>query len=276
MTDEPEAANPTPAVKKVVVKKTVVRKPSDQARSTTGAVARPTSPRSPAAARAAAQAAARQRVPAPEPKVHAPEPSRRRRWSRGGDPAVPRDGANADDVEPPRAKRSPLAGLGRLFAAIGGVFGALWWRIRDFCQAVVDHLILFEWPRPGPVAASVITGAVTGVIAAGAGYGIMQVFATVLGTPSGGGRYGTLALLGIGLVVFVIGRWLAGRQAVRHPGMTTFLGLTLTLIAVLVFFLDLSRTVWGWALLPALMAACFAAAQALLVAAEGEIGDRVP
>lgn len=182
--------------------------------------------------------------------------------------------SDPDDVpKPPKMRRNPLAGIASGARRATAPFRAIGRRIAELFQAIIDWFILFEWPRLNPVSASAVSGALAGITAAAAGYGFMVLFAATLGTPSGGGRYGSLALLGVATIVVLVGRALLIRQDVPQPGMTSFLGIIVTLIAILVFFLDLSGSAWGWVLLPVLMAGSFAGAHALLAAADGEPAD---
>lgn len=293
MSEEDTGSGDQPPAKKIVVKKTVVRKP----RSTGAAgaprrpVVEPKTPPSEGVARAAARAAAAraaqrpgtaQPARGPRPTVGTAGPGGADAAAHAQAPAEPPSEAatalrsrfsDADAAEvprPPKARRNRLAGVSSVGRGVARPFRAVGRRLAEWVQMVVDWFILFEWPRLSPPSAAAVGGLVAGGLGAAAGYGFMVLFSATLGTPSGGGRYGSLALVGVGVVALLGGRTVLRRQGVRQSGMTSFLGIVLTLILVLIFFLDLSRSAWGWLLLPALMAGSFAAAQALLAAAGDE------
>ncbi|MEP6666682.1 MAG: hypothetical protein ABJA81_09565, partial [Nocardioidaceae bacterium] len=89
----------------------------------------------------------------------------------------------------------------------------------------------------------------------------------VRGRPSCGG-YGLLMLLAILAVCFIIGSLLLRVFGVEDPGVTTFFGVALPLIVILIFLLDYVFSGWMVLALPALAAGCFAVSVILTRALE--------
>lgn len=113
-------------------------------------------------------------------------------------------------------------------------------------------------PRlPTPVATAV-TGLVCGLVATLLVWGGERGCDAVRGRPSCGG-YGLLMLVGIIVVCFLIGVMLLKAFGVNDPGVITFFGVTLPLLAILGLLLDYVFDTWMAFTLPVLVAVCFVA-----------------
>ncbi len=112
-----------------------------------------------------------------------------------------------------------------------------------------------------------ITGLVCGLIAVGLVWAGERGCDAVRGRPSCGG-YGLLMLIGILALCFVVGSVLLRVFGVEEPGVTTFFGIALPMIAILTLLLDYVFSAWMVVVLPALGAACFALSVVLTRALE--------
>jgi hypothetical protein len=117
------------------------------------------------------------------------------------------------------------------------------------------------WPD---VVWTAVVGGVLGVLATAAGAGARELFSAVRGVSTGGGTWGSLALVLIGLGAIVLGEVALRALHVPQPRATSLTGVLLVLMAVLAFFVDAAATAWAWLLLPALGAAAYALATWLL------------
>ncbi len=117
------------------------------------------------------------------------------------------------------------------------------------------------WPD---VVWAAVVGGVLGLIATAAGAGAMELFSALRGVSTGGGRWGTLAVLLVVALVLVVGELALRVLRVPQPRAIGFTAICLVLIAILGLFLDVAASMWAWLLLPALGAAAYALATWLL------------
>ncbi len=106
------------------------------------------------------------------------------------------------------------------------------------------------------VVGAAIAGLTCGLVATGLVWGGEQGCDAVRGRPSCGG-YGLLMLLGIIAVCFALGVFVLTIFGVADPGVTTFFGITLPLLAILGVLLDYVFDTWMAFGLPLLVAGCF-------------------
>jgi len=130
---------------------------------------------------------------------------------------------------------------------------------------------LRDWriPHLHPRLAAGITGLIVGLVAVVLGLAALTVFSEVRGVASGGGRWGSLTFVVVTFVAFVLGELLLSAFGSTQARLTSFLGVVLTIIAILGLFLDLADSIWALALVPALGAVAYVLANWLLDLAEG-------
>jgi chromate transport protein ChrA len=236
MSDEQQ---PAKRVVKRVVKKTVVRPPSARepepqvryGRPVTGTTARP------------------------KAKAATAKPSKQRaKLELGGkvkgvQKVISSRGSNA---------ASGVAGVARSAA---GHVGS---RIARGGRAVRDWRI----PRWDPLPASIFTGAVAGLVGVGLGLAALVMFTHLRGVASGGGRCGSLTFVVVAFIAFVVGELLLSAFGSAQARITSFLGVVLTIVAILGLFLGVLETAWALVLVPVLGAVTYAISYGLLNLAE--------
>jgi|GEM_PF-5699618 len=212
-------------------------------------------------------------TPAAKPTV-----ARAAKKKRPGKPAPPVDtdpGTTLLDEQPvaqPRvekpARRAARERLGDAGAGIAGGFG----RVRDAVAAafwwIVDGVRSWRLPRWDAVPASLATGVITGLVSVLLGLGALQLFTWLRGVASGGGTWGSLTFVVVGFMAFVVGELLLSGFRVPSPRLTSFLGVVITIVAILGLFLDESDTRMALLVVPAVAATAFTLAHWLMSAAE--------
>ena len=147
---------------------------------------------------------------------------------------------------------------GRVGSAVGNGFRAVRaWRV----------------PQWSPLPASVFTGAVVGLISVGLGLASKSLFNELRGVSGGGGRWGSLTFVVVAFIAFVLGELLLSAFGVAQARLTSFLGVVLTIVAMLGLFLGLSDTAWALLVVPAVAAASYVLASRLLELAESNATD---
>ena len=209
---------PPRKVAKRVVKKTVVKRP------------------------AASQSAPTPRYGRPTPKASAPRMKAAPK-TKASRPARPR---------PQFAKKAGSVGR----SITGGVRGTAG-RVGSFGEANYRRARAFRLPRIQQAPASALVGLIVGLIAVGIAVLCSLLFSELRGTSTGGGRWGSLTFVVVTFIAFVLGELLLTRLGVRQPRVTSFLGICLTLFAILAFFLGPVDGVWAWLIVPLLGAATF-------------------
>jgi len=148
-------------------------------------------------------------------------------------------------------------GFGRLRDAVTGAF---WW--------AADGVRGWRLPRWDAVPAALATGVVTGLVSVLLGLGALQLFTWLRGVASGGGTWGSLTFVVVGFMAFVVGELLLSGFGVASPRLTSFLGVVITIVAILGLFLDESDTRMALLVVPAVAATAFTLAHWLMSAAE--------
>lgn len=185
-----------------------------------------------AAQRSRAEADARQ-TPAPTPK--APEPVREER----PEPAPPQRPAPAPGDQ---LVEEPVATA----AESGGRTAGPWRRLPELPDIA---------PRP----AALVTGVLVGVLTVGATWASMRLCELVRGTPSCGDP-GFIVLLAVAVAMVLVGRLVLSTLGVPEAGSTSFLGVGLLAMLVLVFLADLLFNWWMVLVVPPVAAGSFALA----------------
>ncbi len=123
-------------------------------------------------------------------------------------------------------------------------------------------------PHWNPIPSSIFTGAVVGLIAVALGLASKSMFNELRGVSAGGGRWGSLTFVVVAFIAFVLGELLLSGFGVAQARLTSFLGVVLTIVAMLGLFLGLADTVWGLVLVPVIAVISYVLAYWLLDLAE--------
>lgn len=171
-----------------------------------------------------------------------------------------------------KVKGAGRAVTSRGSSAASGVFGAARSGTRSLGSRVSrGGRAVRSWriPHWDPLPASIFTGAVCGLLAIGLGLGALAMFTHLRGVASGGGRWGSLTFVVVAFIAFVVGELLLSAFGSTQARLTSFLGVVLTIVAILGLFLGVADSVWALALVPLLGAAAYAISYVLLNLAEG-------
>lgn len=117
----------------------------------------------------------------------------------------------------------------------------------------------FTLPQIGGMAASILTGALVGLLTVGATWGSLRLCEVVQGTPSCGNP-GFFLLLAIMVAMVLIGQALLKAFDVPDPGSTSFLAMGLVAVVALLFLIDLLFLWWMVLAIPAVAMASYALA----------------
>lgn len=216
-------------------------------------------------------------TPAAAPKVERRPRTRRRATE---EPAAPVGTATAVEdrvVETPAVEPTPRrsvdvrvvvrrarGGASSSLSAVGSGVG----RAGRLAGSGLSAVRRWHLPAIDAVPASLVTGLVVGLLAVLLGRGTLEIFELLRGVSSGGGTWGSLTFVVVGFVAFAAGELLLGGFGVAQPRITSFLGVLLTVIAMLALFLDQSDTGAAFYLVPAVAATAFTLGHWLMVAAE--------
>jgi hypothetical protein len=239
---------PAKKVVKRVVKKTVVRPPAASGPEPQVRYGRPvtgTKPRSTAL---------------PKAKAATAKPSKQRaRLELGG---------KVKGVQKVISSRSSSAATGVAGVARSAA-GSVGSRVARGGRAIRDWRI----PRWDPLPASIFTGAVAGLVSVGLGLAALVMFTHLRGVASGGGRWGSLTFVVVAFTAFVVGELLLSAFGSTQARITSFLGVVLTIVAILGLFLGVLETGWALVLVPVLGAVTYAISYGLLNLAETHADD---
>lgn len=229
-----EEQEPAKKAAKPVVKKTVVRRPVAEKPVPTVRYGRPTSTatRFMPAAKVAPPKTTQSKSTQSKTRVTAPKPSR--------------------DL----GKKAGKA-VGRQAGKVGSATGSMFGAVRAY-----------RLPRIEQTRASAIVGLLIGLITVGVTALFAMGFSQLRGTSTGGGRWGSLTVVIVAFIAFALGEYLLATLHVRQPRVTSFLGVCLTLLAIMAFFLNVVDGVWAWLVLPLLGAAAYAIAHRAVAAAD--------
>ncbi|MEO6606470.1 MAG: hypothetical protein ABIN55_12765 [Aeromicrobium sp.] len=170
-----------------------------------------------------------------------------------------------------KVKGAQKAVTSRGSSAASGVAGAVRSGSARVGETISDRFFaLHTWRMPhwDPMAASIFTGAVVGLVAVGFGLLSKIVFNDLRGVSSGGGRWGSLTFVVVAFIAFVLGELLLTGFGVAQARLTSFLGVVLTIVAMLGLFLGLADTVWGLVIVPAVAVVSYVLSRWLLDLAE--------
>jgi len=230
-------------------------------------VARPTSPAP------AAPAVRYGRPVATAAKPSASSPSRPA--GHGPSPTAP----GQPTPRPKSVRQRPSVDLGATAAGVRDVAGRAWWATADTVangtgaagRVVATRaraVAAWRLPHLNLYLASVITGAVVGVVAVALGLATLAIFDAVRGVPAGGGLWGGISFVILAVVVMFLGEALLrgfGSQASR---LTSFLAVVLTIVAMLGLVPDAADSSAGLLLVPLLGIAAYVVSHWLVDLAE--------
>ncbi|MCL3817348.1 hypothetical protein [Aeromicrobium wangtongii] len=251
MADEQE---PAKRVVKRVVKKTVVRPAERTPNPPTVRYGRPV-------------------ATATRPKAKAaPRPA--------GTPTTPPAGQKA-----PRTRttlRRPNLALGAKAAGARALTGRVWWAAADTTRDVTTVLArrattgartVAGWrlPHLNAYLASVITGAVVGLVAALLGAAALAIFESVRGVAAGGGLWGGLTFIVLAVAVVLAGEALLRGFGTPSARVKSCVAVILAIVAMLGLFLDLADSAAALVLLPVLGAAAYLVSNWLV-----DLGENAP
>jgi hypothetical protein len=250
MVDEQQ---PAKRVVKKVVKKTVAR-PAAPASQPTVRYGRPVATAAKPAARPAAKATAQ------------PSPTR---------PAVPASTVGSQKVK----RQAPTIDVRAAAAGARDLAGRAWWATADtvadgahvagrFVSARARTVAAWRLPHVNAYLASVVTGAVVGLLAVLLATIALAVFDAVRGVSSGGGLWGGIAFVAVSLVSVAAGEALLRGFGTHSPRLTSVLAVILAIIAMLGLFLDVVDTGLGLVLVPLLAGASYVVSHWLIDLAE--------
>ncbi len=127
-------------------------------------------------------------------------------------------------------------------------------------------------PAIGALPAAVVTGVLVGIITVGLTWQSLQVCSLIKDTPSCGDS-GIFLLLIVFVVMVYFGAALLRAWRVRDPGSTSFLGMALLAVVVMLFMLDSIEEWWTIIVVPVLAAVTYALSQ-WVTSTFTEPGDR--
>lgn len=180
----------------------------------------------------------------------------------------------------PKVKpQRPSVDIGAKLGAVGHRLSDAWWVIADgvrdgsqatwkFTTSHARQAAAWRLPHINLYLASVITGAIVGLMAVGLGFAALRVFDQVRGVSTGGGLWGGIAFIAISLLVAWLGRALLAGFGSHSARLTSFLGIVLTIVAILGLFLNQVQTAAAVVVIPALAIASYALAHWLIDLAE--------
>lgn len=157
---------------------------------------------------------------------------------------------------------------GKAASAVAGGFkgGAI--KVGSSTISAVGKVRAFRLPRMEQTVASAVSGLLIGLVTVGLAALFAMVFSELRGTSTGGGRWGSLTVVIVAFVAFALGELILARLHVRQPRVTSFLGICLTLILIMLFFLDPVASSWAWLIVPLLGAVTFAFAHRIVRVAD--------
>lgn len=239
-----EEQEPAKKATKRVVKRTVVRQPVAKKPVPTVRYGRPTST---ATRFLPAAKVASPKGTQPKSKVTAPKPSR----------GLGKKAGKAISQQSVRGASAVAGGFKGVATKVGSATGS-----------AVDVVRAYRLPRIEQTTAAAIVGLLIGLITVSVTALFAMGFGQLRGTSTGGGRWGSLTIVIVAFIAFALGEYLLAKLQVRQPRVTSFLGVCLTLFAIMALFLNVVDGVWAWLVLPVLGAAAYAIAHRAVAAAD--------
>ncbi|KAA1380716.1 hypothetical protein [Aeromicrobium fastidiosum] len=209
-----------------------------------------------------------------------PAPAKAKAQPRPTGPATPRQ----KTTRPKTPRQRPQVDLRAKVTAARATTGRVWWAVADpvsdgsratarLVAARARAIAAWRLPHLSPYPASLITGAVVGVVAVLLGAGSLSVFESVRGVSSGGGLWGGITFTVVAIVGVLLGESLLRGFGTPAPRLRSFLAAILTIVAMLGLFLDLVDGVAGLVLVPLLSLAGYVLSHWLVDLAENAPTD---
>lgn len=152
-------------------------------------------------------------------------------------------------------------------AVAGGVKGAAG-KVGSATGATVGKVRAYRLPRMEQTVASAVAGIIIGLVTVGLAALFAMAFSELRGTSTGGGSWGSLTVVVLAFVAFALGEFILAKLHVRQPRVTSFIGVSLTLVLIMLFFLGLVDSMWALLVVPLLCAATYALAHRIIRAAD--------
>jgi hypothetical protein len=152
-----------------------------------------------------------------------------------------------------------------------GVAGAAGSAARAIGTFVADRfraMIAWRVPHIDPRLASVITGLLVGLVSVGLGLVALEIFNDVRGVSSGGKQWGSLTFVVVTFIAIILGDLLLTAFGTARAGLISFLGVVLTIVAILGLFLEMADDQRALVLVPVLGAVTYLASHWLISVAE--------
>lgn len=194
--------------------------------------------------------------------------------------AAPSGTAPGAKVSSPKARRpAPKIAVRATTAGARDLAGRAWWATADHVavgsrsagRVVAGRaraVAAWRLPHVNPYLASVVTGAVVGLVAVLLAALSLQVFEAARGVSSGGGLWGGLTFAAVAIVSIFAGEAMLRGFGTPSARLTSALGVILTIVAMLGVFLDVVDGTAGLVLVPLLGVAAYTASHWLIDLAE--------
>ncbi|GAA3519095.1 hypothetical protein GCM10022234_13290 [Aeromicrobium panaciterrae] len=170
-----------------------------------------------------------------------------------------------------KVKGAQKAVTSRGSKAASGAVGAVRSTAQRFGEAVSDgfyRVRTWRIPHWEPLPAAIFTGMFVGLVSVGLGLASKALFNELRGVSAGGGRWGSLTFVVVAFIAFVLGELLLSGFGLAQARLMSFLGVVLTIVAMLGLFLGLADTVWALLIVPGVAALAYVIAHWLLQIAE--------
>ncbi|WP_040320268.1 hypothetical protein [Aeromicrobium marinum] len=220
----------------------------------------------------------RKTVVRPGPGTPVPPAGTPRRAGPGA-PTALADRPAAPTKRPPRpALRDRLAdGTDRVRDPAGRVAEAVrggWYWVVDSAAIAGERILQARLPVWPESRAAAVSGLVAGLIAVAVGGGVLEFFSSTRGV-STGGAWGVLAFLAI--AVLCIGTAEALLRGFAHPSarLVAFLGTSVAIVVVLMFFIDVGNHPWAAVIIPVVATLTHLGASVLVEMAEQQPDDEL-
>ncbi len=242
-----EEQEPTPRVAKRVVKKTVVKRPVAPP-APTMRYGRPSVTPTPSAPRAAAAKSTATKGSITKVRPGLPQLAIGKKVNATG---------RVVGAQTARAASATFGGIKNTTRRAGEIVSDSIYSLRHY-----------SLPRIEQTKAAAAVGAVVGVVVVAVTALLVTMFSHLRGVSTGGGRWGSLAVVVVAFIAFALGEFLLAKWYVRQPRITSFLALCLELVVIMGLFLGVINSVWAWLIMPILGAVAFALSHRLIAVAD--------
>lgn len=180
---------------------------------------------------------------------------------------------------PKVSRQRPVIKFRARTAGARDLTGRAWWAAADTAthatratgrvlSARARTVAAWRLPHVHPVLATVITGAVVGLVAVALSAAALAIFESVRGVSSGGGLWGGLTFVAVATITLFLGESMLRGFGAHAPRLTSFLAVMLAIAAMLGLLLGVLEGALAIALVPLLSAAAYVIAHWLIEVAE--------